>query len=134
MVDSANLETVRHLFAPTTDSSIGTQPARFQKAQTLTSFLSAWALAYNPAPTAAMCCNQTKHSLSAQQSPAGDGEDGLLDLRDGEVLQLLKFDVRHVWHLVGDHDGVDDRRAIDGESLADRRLQITRLPGSISVP
>jgi hypothetical protein len=35
---------------------------------------------------------------------------------------LLKFNMRHVWHLVGDHDGVDNRRAVDGKSIADRGL------------
>jgi hypothetical protein len=33
---------------------------------------------------------------------------------------LLEFDMRHVRHLVGGDNGVDNRRAIDGESLLDR--------------
>ena len=32
-----------------------------------------------------------------------------------------------VGHFVGWHDGVDDRRAVDLEGLADRSLQLTRL-------
>jgi hypothetical protein len=43
---------------------------------------------------------------------------------------LLKVDMRHVRHLVGGHDSVDDRRAIDGESnacLQKRNVQGIRL-------
>ena len=32
---------------------------------------------------------------------------------------LIEFDMRHVRHLVGCHNGVDNRRAIDGESLGE---------------
>jgi hypothetical protein len=55
-------------------------------------------------------------------SPARDGEHGLLDLCHSEMSDLLEFNMRHVRHLVGHHDSVDDRWAVDGESLADRRL------------
>jgi hypothetical protein len=49
---------------------------------------------------------------------AGNGENGFLDLGDGEMSDLLKLDMRHVRHLVRRHDGIDNRRAIDGESIA----------------
>jgi hypothetical protein len=52
----------------------------------------------------------------------GDGENGLLDLGDGVMSDLLELDMRHVRHLVGDHDGIDNRWAIGGEGIADRGL------------
>jgi hypothetical protein len=55
-------------------------------------------------------------------SPARDGEHGFLDLCHSEMSDLLEFNMRHVRHLIGHHDSVDDRWAVDGESLADRRL------------
>ncbi len=39
----------------------------------------------------------------------------------------------HVRHLVGGHDGVDDRRAIDGEGLGDCGHQLVRLSRHESV-
>ena len=44
---------------------------------------------------------------------AGDGENGFLDLGDGEMPDLLKLDMRHVRHLVCDHDRIDDGRALE---------------------
>src|ERR1700719_3985771 len=65
--------------------------------------------------------------------PAGDGEHGFLDLGHGIMSDLLEFDMRYVWHLVGGYDGVDDRRAIDGEGLGDCGHQLVRLSRHESV-
>jgi hypothetical protein len=35
--------------------------------------------------------------------------------------------MRHVRHLVRNHDGVDDGRAVDGQGFAQRGFQFTRL-------
>jgi hypothetical protein len=46
--------------------------------------------------------------------PAGDGENGFLDLGHRVMSDLLELDMRHVRHLVRYHDGVDDSRPVDG--------------------
>src|SRR5258705_13626890 len=63
--------------------------------------------------------------------PAGDGENGFLDLGHGVMADLLEIDMRHVRHLVGDDHGVNDGRAVDGKRFAQRRFQLT--PGSRAV-
>ena len=45
----------------------------------------------------------------------------------------LQVEMRQVGQLVGGDNGVDDRRAVDGEGLGDRRLQFARLSGRESV-
>src|ERR1700687_1526834 len=64
---------------------------------------------------------------------ASDGENGLLDLGHRVMSDLLKLDMRHVRHLVGNHDGIDNRRAIDGKSVTNRSLQLTRFSRRESV-
>ena len=55
-------------------------------------------------------------------SPTRDGENGFLDLGDGEVADLLELDMRHVRHLVGGYHGIDDRRTVDGKRPTQRGL------------
>src|ERR1700694_2552977 len=64
---------------------------------------------------------------------ASDGENGFLDLGHGVMPDLLELDMRHVRHLVGDHNGIDNRRSIDGKGFAQRSLQLTGLPRRESV-
>jgi hypothetical protein len=59
--------------------------------------------------------------------PAGDGENGFLDLGHRVMSDLLELDMRHVRHLVRNHDGVDDSRPVDGQGFAQRGFQFTRL-------
>jgi Lumazine binding domain len=49
------------------------------------------------------------------QLTAGYRVDRFLDLGDGIVSDLVQLYMRHVRHLVGWHNAVDDRRAIDAE-------------------
>src|SRR3990170_4331569 len=63
-------------------------------------------------------------------SPAGDGEHCFLDLGDGVVSDLLQLDMRHIWHLVGGDNDIDDGRAVNGKRIVNRLLQVTRLPRS----
>jgi len=46
---------------------------------------------------------------------------------------LLELDIWHVRHLVRNHDGVDDGRAVDGQGFAQRGFQFTRLARGNSV-
>src|SRR5258708_20825728 len=52
-------------------------------------------------------------------SPTGYSENGLLDPGQSEVLQHIQLEMGHVRQLVGHDGGIDDRRAIDVEGLAD---------------
>ena len=49
--------------------------------------------------------------LRSLASRSSHGEDGFLDLGYGEMADRLQVDMRKVGHLVGWHDGIDDRRA-----------------------
>jgi hypothetical protein len=66
-------------------------------------------------------------------SPTGYGENGFLKLCQSEVPDHIQVDMRQVRQLVCNDNGINDRRAIDGEGLGERRLQFTRLTGGKSV-
>jgi hypothetical protein len=57
--------------------------------------------------------------------PAGDGENGFLDLGDSEIPDLSQLDMRHVRHLVGGRGNVDGnlQPADDFSELNLRRSQ-----------
>ena len=55
-------------------------------------------------------------------SPAGNCEDGFLNLCHRVVPDHIKVDVRQVRQFVRDDNRIDDRGAIEGEGLVDRFL------------
>src|SRR5271154_3606711 len=61
--------------------------------------------------------------------PAGEGENGFLDLGDGEIPDLFQLDVRHVRHLVGGRGNVDGNlEPADDFSELDLRRPHARSP------
>ena len=73
------------------------------------------------------------HRRIKRPSSTGYGEKCFLDLCQSEVPDQLQVEMRQVRQLVGNDNGIDDCRAIDGEGLSDRRLQFARLSGCKAV-
>jgi len=66
-------------------------------------------------------------------SRSSDREDGFLDLRDGVIADLIELQMWKVRHLVGCHDAIDNRRAVDLKCLIDLGEQLTGLRGPKSM-
>src|SRR6202040_758132 len=67
-------------------------------------------------------------------SRAGHGENGFLDLGQGEMPERLQIDVRDVGYLVRRDGGIDNRGSVNGERLAYRPPELARLPCRETVP
>ena len=57
----------------------------------------------------------------------GYREHRFFDLRDGIIPDLIELEMREVGHLVGSHDAIDDRRAVNFERRLERSMQFARL-------
>jgi hypothetical protein len=69
------------------------------------------------------------HRRIKRPSSTGYGEKSFLDLCQSEVLDHIQVEMRQVWQLVCNDNGINDCRAIDSEDLGEHRFQFARLPG-----